>query len=56
VKYEILHYDKLDFSGLIKKFNKTVNQLRAGDFASADVKKLKPTEALLHNPLNHKIL
>jgi len=37
VKYEILYYDKLDVSGLNKKFNKTVNQLSVGDFNSADV-------------------
>ena len=57
MKYDILYYDKLDYSGLSKKFNKTVSQLQVGDFNSADVKKLKPT-GFLRAKLNdtHRLL
>ena len=37
---EVLYYNELDFSKVKKQFDKTVNYLKAGDFHSADVKKM----------------
>ena len=43
MQYEILYYNALDNKNIEKKFQKTLEQLRNGDFKSAEVKKLKPT-------------
>ena len=42
--YPILYYNNLDCSGLESKFNKIIKFLQDGDFKSAEVKKLKPTD------------
>jgi len=44
VVYPILYYNNLDCSGLESKFNKIIKFLQDGDFKSAEVKKLKPTD------------
>lgn len=61
--YQILFYNKLDYSGLDIKFNKVIKFLQDGDFKSAEVKKLKPTgylraklditNRLLFKPIKH---
>jgi hypothetical protein len=40
---EILYYNDLDFSKVKKSFHKVVEQLKAGNFAGADVKKMVDT-------------
>ncbi|MFZ4776560.1 MAG: UvrD-helicase domain-containing protein [Terrimicrobiaceae bacterium] len=40
---EVLRYNELDSSKVQAAFDRVVERLRAGDFRSADVKKLKPT-------------
>jgi len=40
---EILVYKDLSYSGLSKQYNKTVDFLKAGDFVSAEIKKMKNT-------------
>ncbi|WP_367364284.1 UvrD-helicase domain-containing protein [Candidatus Tisiphia endosymbiont of Nedyus quadrimaculatus] len=62
--YSILYYNNLDYSGLETKFNKVVKFLQEGDFKSAEVKKLKPTDyfraklditnRVLFKPIKHK--
>ena len=44
--YDILYYSNLDYSGLEHKFDKIINFLKIGDFKSAEVKKMKPTNLL----------
>lgn len=44
--YSILYYYNLDYSGLETKFSKIIKFLQEGDFKSAEVKKLKPTDYL----------
>lgn len=41
--FPILYYHGLDKTGLKSKLEKVIGQLQAGDFKSADVKKLKPS-------------
>lgn len=62
--YDILYYSDLDYNGLKAKFDKTIKLLHAGDFKSAEVKKLKPgnyfraklddSNRLLFAPLKHQ--
>ena len=62
--YDILYYSDLNYTGLKEKFDKTINLLHAGDFKSAEVKKLKPSNylraklddsnRLLFTPIKHK--
>ncbi len=40
---EILYYNDLDYSKVKKQFDKVVQQLRAGNFAGADIKKMANT-------------
>ncbi len=40
---EVLIYNELDYSKVKKQFEKTINYLKAGDFKSADVKKMVNT-------------
>ena len=40
---EILYYNDLDFSKVKKQFEKTVNQLKAGNWAGAEIKKMQNT-------------
>lgn len=42
--YQLLYYNGLHYNGLEKQFNKVISFLQAGDFKSADVKKLKPSK------------
>lgn len=42
--YSILYYYNLDYNGLEVKFDKVIKFLQEGDFKSAEVKKLKPTD------------
>ncbi len=42
--YQILYYNDLNYVGLETKFAKIINFLQNGDFKSAEVKKLKPTD------------
>ena len=44
--FEILYYSDLNTKGLESKFDKVMNFLKDGDFKSADVKKMKPTNLL----------
>ena len=41
--YQLLYYNGLNYDGLKKQFNKVISYLAIGDFKSADVKKLKPS-------------
>lgn len=43
VMYSLLYYNDLDYDGLKTKFDKVVKFLKDGDFKSAEVKKLNPT-------------
>lgn len=62
--YTILYYNDLDYSGLEIKFDKVIKFLQEGDFKSAEVKKLKPTDyfraklditnRVLFKPIKHK--
>ncbi len=40
---EVLYYNDLDFSKVKKQFEKTVNQLKSGNWAGADIKKMQNT-------------
>ncbi|WP_341756261.1 MULTISPECIES: UvrD-helicase domain-containing protein [unclassified Candidatus Tisiphia] len=42
--YSILYYYNLNYNGLEAKFDKVIKFLQEGDFKSAEVKKLKPTD------------
>ena len=42
--YQLLYYNGLHYNELEKQFNKVISFLQAGDFKSADVKKLKPSK------------
>ncbi|MCX8515310.1 MAG: UvrD-helicase domain-containing protein [Burkholderiales bacterium] len=44
--YDILYYSDLNYNGLKAKFDKIVQMLQVGDFKSAEVKKLKPSNYL----------
>ncbi|MGJ3501954.1 ATP-dependent DNA helicase Rep (plasmid) [Piscirickettsia salmonis] len=44
--FQLLYYNDLDSSGVNKKYKKVLDQLESGDFKSAEVKKLKPTNYL----------
>ncbi|APS45816.1 hypothetical protein AVI48_15385 (plasmid) [Piscirickettsia salmonis] len=44
--FQLLYYNDLDSSGVNKKYKKVLGQLESGDFKSAEVKKLKPTNYL----------
>ena len=40
---EVLYYNDLDYSKVKKQFEKTVTQLKNGNYAAADIKKLTQT-------------
>ena len=42
--YQLLYYNGLNYTGLEKQFNKVISFLQIGDFKSAEVKKLKPSQ------------
>ena len=64
MNYDILYYSDLNYNGLKAKFDKTIKLLHSGDFKSAEVKKLKPSNylraklddsnRLLFAPLKHQ--